>query len=259
VDNTPKKLEVGVAVVMKVSKEKRDEIRRSLIEAAVGLFVEKGFAETSMREVAARASVAPGTAYKYFPDRDQLLVAFFELKFADTEAATFALPGYTTFCLKEKLQAFIESLLSEYLQEREFVAIAMKSLVDAPLQSIGAMQPLKARFTMFADQVLDDAVVASHPNGLTHKGFFSSLFWDYSILVTLYWLKDDSENFAKTSEFIDRSLDLYVALLESGVVDKAARLLGFFVKNHLYGNLEQIASVVSGLGQLGRDTFGAKP
>jgi hypothetical protein len=101
-------------------------------------------------------------------------------------------------------------------------------------------------------------VAAGQFEKITHKAFFSSLFWDYSILVILYWLKDDSEEFTKTSEFIDRSLDVFVALLESGVVDKAARLLGFFVKNHLYSNLDQLVSMVSGLGQLGRDTFGAK-
>lgn len=243
---------------VKVSKEKRDEIRRSLIEAAVALFVEKGLTETSMREIAARASVAPGTAYKYFPDREQLLRAFFEMKFDDAHSATLNLPDFTTFGIKEKLQAFLESLLGEYVVEREFVAIAMRSLVDAPLQSIGAMQPLKERFALLVDGFLDEAVGKGQLEALAHKGFFSSLFWDYSILVVLYWLKDDSEGFSKTSEFIDRSLDLYVALLQSGVVDKAARLLGFFVKNHLYGNLDQIAAVMTGIGQLRRDTFGGK-
>lgn len=243
---------------MKVSKEKREEIRRSLIEAAVALFVEKGLTETTMREVAARAKVAPGTAYKYFPDREQLLHAFFEMKFSDAQTATAELSGFESFGIKEKLQAFLETLLSEYLHEREFVAIAMRSLVDAPLQSIGALQPLKARFTVLVDGFLDEAVALGHLKAISHKGFFSSLFWDYSVLVILYWLKDGSEGFSKTSEFIDRSLDLYVALLESGVVDQAARLLGFFVKNHLYGNLEQIAAVVTGIGQLHRDTFGGK-
>ncbi len=243
---------------MKVSKEKRDEIRRSLIEAAVALFVEKGLAETSMREVAARAQVAPGTAYKYFPDREQLLRAFLEMKFGDAHTATFALSGFGSFAIKEKLQAFLETLLSEYLKEREFVAIAMRSLVDAPLQSISAMQPLKERFIVLVDGFLDEAVAAGQIEAVAHKGFYSSLFWDYSILVILYWLKDDSEGFSKTSEFIDRSLELYIALLHSGIVDKATRLLSFFVKNHLYGNLDQIAAVVTGIGQLRRDTFGGK-
>jgi AcrR family transcriptional regulator len=244
---------------MKVSKEKQEEIRRSLVEAAVALYVEKGSAETSMREIASRAQVAPGTAYKYFPERDQLLLAFFEIKFDDARAASFALPGFASFSLQEKLQAFLESLLAEYLGEREFVAIALRTLINAPLQSIGAMQPLKERFRGLVDGFIDEAITAKQLAGVTHQAFYSSLFWDYSILVTLYWVNDSSEGFLKTTEFIDHSLELYVALLQSGVVDKAARLLGFFVKNHLYGNLEQIATVVTGIGQLRRGFFEPKP
>ncbi len=62
---------------MEVSKEKRDEIRRSLVSAAVELFVAKEFSEVSLREMAKHANVAPGTAYEYFPDREQLGRAFF--------------------------------------------------------------------------------------------------------------------------------------------------------------------------------------
>jgi TetR/AcrR family transcriptional regulator, regulator of autoinduction and epiphytic fitness len=244
---------------MKVSKEKQEEIRRALIDAAVELVVEKGFSRTTTREIASRAGVAPGTAYKYFPRREQLLLAFFEAKFVDAEAATKALPGFDSYGLKEKIQAFVESLLSEYLEEREFVALALRTLIDAPLQSIGAMQPLKERFTRLVDGFLDDAAAQRELDPITHQAFYSSLFWDYSILVTLYWVGDKSEGFSRTTEFVDRSLDLYVTLLKSGVVDKAARLLGFFVKNHLYGNLEQIAAVVTGIGQLRRELFTVKP
>ncbi len=244
---------------MKVSKEKQGEIRRALIDAAVELFVEKGFSGTPMREIASRAGVAPGTAYKYFPEREQLLLAFFEMKFVDAEAATRALPGFDSYGLKEKLQAFVEFLLSEYLEEREFVALALRTLIDAPLQSIGAMQPLKERFTKLVDGFLDDAVRQQEVDAITHQAFYASLFWDYSILVTLYWVSDRSEGFSRTTEFVDRSLDLYVTLLKSDVVDKAARLLGFFVKNHLYGNLEQIAAAVTGIGQLRRELFTGKP
>jgi AcrR family transcriptional regulator len=246
------------AAAMKVSKEKRDEIRRALVEAAVALFVEKGLAETSMREVAARAGVAPGTAYKYFPDRDKLLLAFFEMKFADAELALKTIAGFDSFGTKEKLQAFLEALLASYLPEREFVALSMQGLVNAPLQTIGAMQPVKQKLGTFVEGVLGQGVATAEIPNLTHQSFYVGVFWDYTVLVVLYWLKDDSEGFVKSSEFIDRSLDLYMSLIRSEVVEHGVRLLSFFVKNHLYGNLEQIAEVVGGLGQLREGLFGSK-
>lgn len=43
-----------------------------LIAAALALFVEKGYAATRLEEVAARAGVAKGTVYLYFPSKEAL-------------------------------------------------------------------------------------------------------------------------------------------------------------------------------------------
>jgi AcrR family transcriptional regulator len=244
---------------MKVSKERRDEIRRKLVEAAVILFVEKGISDTSMRDVAARAEVAPGTAYKYFPDREQLVFAFFEMTFFDAKAAAMAIDDFSAFGLKEKLQAFLELWLSEYTKAREFVALAMRGLVDSPLQSMGAMRPLKEHLASLVREFLEIAEATGELGHSDYRHFLANLFWDYAVLVILYWVRDDSEGYSKTSEFIDKSLDLYVSLVQSGLVDKTARLFGFFLKNHLYDNLDQLVHVVSGLGELSRDVLGKRP
>jgi AcrR family transcriptional regulator len=228
---------------MKVSKEKRDEIRRALVKAAVELCVEKGFSELSMREVAAHAHVAPGTAYKYFPDREQLVRAFFELKLADAEASLATINGFDSFTFKERLHAFVGALLDEYLPDREFVAIAMRSLVDAPLQSLGAMQPVRRKLVEVVESMLEAAVANDEFPPPLHRGFLTSAFWDYTVFVVLYWLKDESQYFAKSTEFVDKSLDIYVTLVRSGLVDQAARLGLFLIKNHLYANFENIASL----------------
>ena len=43
-----------------------------LVAAALALFVEKGYAATRLEEVAARAGVAKGTVYLYFPSKEAL-------------------------------------------------------------------------------------------------------------------------------------------------------------------------------------------
>jgi TetR/AcrR family transcriptional repressor of nem operon len=54
----------------KRSKSSRDE----LLTAAMYLFWEKGFAETRVEEVLARAGAHPGTMYYYFKSKDQVLL-----------------------------------------------------------------------------------------------------------------------------------------------------------------------------------------
>ena len=59
-----------------VTRQRRKEARpQELLNAALELFVEKGFAATRSEEVAARAGVAKGTLYLYYPSKEDLLKA----------------------------------------------------------------------------------------------------------------------------------------------------------------------------------------
>jgi len=61
---------------VRVKRERRKEARPGeLIEAALALFVEKGFAATRSEEVAVRAGVSKGTLFLYFPTKEDLLKA----------------------------------------------------------------------------------------------------------------------------------------------------------------------------------------
>lgn len=57
-------------------RERRKQARPGeLLEAALALFVEKGFAATRVEEVAARAGVSKGTLFLYFPSKEELFKA----------------------------------------------------------------------------------------------------------------------------------------------------------------------------------------
>lgn len=56
-------------------QRRKDARPQELLAAALELFVEKGFAATRSEEVAARAGVAKGTLYRYYPSKDELFKA----------------------------------------------------------------------------------------------------------------------------------------------------------------------------------------
>ena len=59
-----------------VRRGRRKEARPGeLLDAALDLFVEKGFAATRAEEVAARAGVSKGTLFLYFPSKEELFKA----------------------------------------------------------------------------------------------------------------------------------------------------------------------------------------
>ncbi len=73
-------------------RQRRKEARpQELLDAALALFVEKGFTATRAEEVAQRAGVSKGTLYLYYPSKEELLKAvighFVSARIADTAQA----------------------------------------------------------------------------------------------------------------------------------------------------------------------------
>ena len=56
-------------------QRRKDARPQELLQAALALFVEKGFAATRSEEVATRAGVAKGTLYRYYPSKNELFKA----------------------------------------------------------------------------------------------------------------------------------------------------------------------------------------
>lgn len=65
-----------IKAALSVKRERRKEARPGeLLDAALDLFVEKGFAATRAEEVAARAGVSKGTLFLYFQSKEELFKA----------------------------------------------------------------------------------------------------------------------------------------------------------------------------------------
>ena len=70
------KLIAGRSEEGQAKRERRKEARPGeLLDAALDLFVEKGFAATRAEEVAVRAGVSKGTLFLYFPSKEELFKA----------------------------------------------------------------------------------------------------------------------------------------------------------------------------------------
>lgn len=64
------------ALAPRPTRQRRKQARpQELLDAALGLFVERGFAATRMEEVAALAGVSKGTLYIYYASKEDLLKA----------------------------------------------------------------------------------------------------------------------------------------------------------------------------------------
>jgi len=62
------------------TKEKNNEKYHRILEAAVKVFADQGFFQSTVSQIAKEAGVADGTIYLYFENKDDILVQFFSYK-----------------------------------------------------------------------------------------------------------------------------------------------------------------------------------
>lgn len=96
-------------------RERRKEARPGeLLDAALDLFVEKGFAATRSEEVAARAGVSKGTLFLYFPSKEELFKAVVREnmsgRFAEWEEEFAAFEGSTADMIRYCLRVWWERI-----------------------------------------------------------------------------------------------------------------------------------------------------
>ena len=59
-------------------QREKEEMRQLILEASRAIFLEKGYAQTSIRNIAERIEYSPGTIYLYFKEKDEIFHALHE-------------------------------------------------------------------------------------------------------------------------------------------------------------------------------------
>jgi len=68
----------------------RQTTRRAILDAALELFIADGYAQVSIRNIAAKVEYSPGAIYSYFPSKDEIFFALAEEGFREIGERQFA-------------------------------------------------------------------------------------------------------------------------------------------------------------------------
>ncbi len=241
---------------MKVSQSAKEKTKAKILLSAVDLIIEKGFKNASMREMAKNAGVSNPTIYNYFPTKEKILYAYVEQKHKETALILQGIEDFNSYTLREQLQALIETELELYLEDREFIL----QISDMVFHSAGLkLESLYSNNKVFTDMVKDMLEIAIEAEEIPRpplEEHLPRLFWDYYIMVVAYWVKDESEMFENTTQFIDHSLGVIEALLQSTIMNKAHDLGMFLFKTHLLSSLEKFSTKKSKFSKIKRDLKG---
>jgi len=189
-----------------------EDTRRKIYEAAMEMFREKGFEETTMRDIAAKAGVALGGTYYYFSSKDAIVLAFYrEMQDRSTSMVTEALSGRKK--LKERIRAVLDERLKLLEPNRKFCAALFRHAPDGG----DPLSPFSQETRLIRDAAIEQMKIAMDggevkiPPDLKPRLPF--LLWLYQMALIMFWLYDRSANQEKTQKLLDKSLGLLVNLL----------------------------------------------
>lgn len=104
------------------------ERKAGILQAAAACFARRGFHASSMKEICEVAAMSPGSLYRYFPAKEDIVAAMIEADRARWSSAMDALPADA--CLMSSLHGLAELGLAD-LQNEGFFSIWVETCAEA--------------------------------------------------------------------------------------------------------------------------------
>lgn len=189
-----------------------EESRMKIVEAALALFREKGYEDTTMRAVAERAGVALGSAYYYFKSKEELLQAYYAQSHERHARAVEPILAREK-TLEGRLKAVLQSKIEGDEPYHRFAGLLFRTAGD-PLSPLNPFSPesspTRQAATALMARVIEGARVRV-PTDL--KARLPDLLWLFEMGVILFWVHDQSPRRIRTRNLIEHGTALVVRLI----------------------------------------------
>ncbi len=182
-----------------------------ILDTAIRLFRQRGFDETTMREIASEAGVALGLAYYYFPSKEALVMAYYARVQRQHRVVTHEELPYTR-SLRDRLAMVLHTKLDILKDDRRLLGALFRyaGSPDHPLSFLGkATAPLRADCMRLFDEALEPERL---PEDL--RELLPPAIWALHMGVLLYFLYDSTPNLKRTRKLVDGSVELVVGFLK---------------------------------------------
>lgn len=194
------------------STPKAEETRRRIYEAALLMFREKGFEQTTMRDIARQAGVALGAAYYYFSSKDAIVLAFYqEMQERGHQPTLDAIAARRK--LRDRIRAVLEKRFELLAPNLKFLGALFKHSpdVDDALSPFSKeTQSIREKATELFRVAVEGSELKVPQDLMPH---LPRLLWLYQLGLILFWIYDRSEDRKRTTVLMEKSLSLVVNLI----------------------------------------------
>lgn len=111
-----------------------DSQRAAIVDAAIELLAENGYAGCSVTAVATRAGIATGSVYKHFPNKAELVAELFRIV-VGREVAAVEAASQRQGTVDERITAVFETFAHRALKAPRLAYALLAEPVDAPVEA----------------------------------------------------------------------------------------------------------------------------
>ena len=179
--------------------------RQHVLDTALALFRRRGFAHTTMRDIADAAGLSLGAAYHYFPSKEALVMAYYEWMQAEHERLVEARRSPDAD-IKARIGILFATKLELLRRDRKLLGALFGNLGDPshPLSVFGR-ETSNVRDRSLAQFA---AVFADETGPEDLRTLLGRLLWVTHLGVVLFFIHDTSPKQARTFRLVDTLVDL---------------------------------------------------
>lgn len=196
---------------MNTRKRRSDGVlsRANILETALRLFRERGFDETTMRDIAAACGLSLGAAYHYFPTKEAIVRAYYDrVQERHEEEARLAMAGLSDLSLR--LRAVMLTKLDLVQEDRRLLRAILQTMLGAePSLSVFSAETQDVRTQSLA--VFEEALVCPEVSEES-RPLFARALWVLHLGFLLYLVNDTSPGQEKTRNLVAGSVELIATM-----------------------------------------------
>ncbi len=199
-----------IATVKTTPKAEETAIR--ILDSALTLFRQDGFDTATMRDIAAKAGVATGAAYYYYPSKDAIVMDFYQRSCEEMQpkidAALERAAG-----LEARLRELIRTKLDHFAPNRGVLRSLLRNGAD-PKHPLSPFSPQTKEIrdidlAWFRRILIDCGIRISRDLDPHLPG----VLWFFQMGVIFFWVIDESPNQLRTMRLLDLAAKSVTSLI----------------------------------------------
>ena len=196
-----------MATRTKPTQERSQQSRKVIFESALSLFREKGYENTTMRDIAMRAEVAVGAAYYYFKKKEDLVHEYY-LMLEEGSLLEVAKLCETTQSFKARVRGIIAHKLQQVTADRSLAKVLARIAAD-PDNELSPFsretQHIRERAIQMMEQLCEGSDLRC---GADLRPHVARLTWLFFMGMIFFWIQDRSPSQKQTERLLDIAVNL---------------------------------------------------